>query len=110
MLRNILKNLKEKTMNYKNYITSNKRKVRVFLIAEAGVNHENSMKKAKLMIKNAANAGCDAIKFQTYKAKTLATKKARSYWDNNSEPEVNQFDFFLIFIYADKNYYFLLKL
>lgn len=39
-----------------------------FLIAEAGINHNGSMDKAKLMIGVAVQAGADAIKFQTYRA------------------------------------------
>lgn len=81
-------------MTYKDFISFNHNKEKVFLIAEAGVNHENSIKNAKLMIKKAAESGSDAIKFQTYKAKTLASKKAISYWDNNSESEESQYNLF----------------
>ncbi len=39
-----------------------------FVIAEAGVNHEGDMNIARRLIDEAAEAGADAIKFQTYKA------------------------------------------
>jgi sialic acid synthase SpsE len=47
------------------------RKDRPFLVAEAGVNHENSLDVALQMVEEAAKAGADAIKFQSYKADTL---------------------------------------
>lgn len=49
---------------------------KVFIIAEAGVNHNGSLHRAKEMVKVAASAGADAIKFQTFKAMTLVTKDA----------------------------------
>ena len=48
----------------------------VFIIAEAGVNHNGSFKLAKQLIDIASNSGADAIKFQTFKADNLVTKKA----------------------------------
>ena len=49
----------------------------VFIIAEAGVNHNGSLKLAKKLIDVASNSGADAIKFQTFKAQNLVTQKAR---------------------------------
>ena len=43
-----------------------------YFIAEAGVNHENSIHLAEKIIKQAANGGANAVKFQTYKAELLA--------------------------------------
>lgn len=51
------------------------------VIAEAGVNHNNDVQRAKDLIIAAANAGADVIKFQTYKAETITTKSAPRYWD-----------------------------
>ena len=48
----------------------------VLIIAEAGVNHNGSMKLAKSLIKEASKTGADFIKFQTFKADNLVTKKA----------------------------------
>lgn len=50
-----------------------------FIIAEAGVNHNGSLKIAKKLIKVASKAGANIIKFQTFTAKnthTLNAKKA----------------------------------
>ena len=49
----------------------------VFIIAEAGVNHNGSLELAKKLIDFASSSGADAIKFQTFKAKNLLTKKAQ---------------------------------
>ena len=80
-------------MKFEDFTNANE-KNRSFMIAEAGVNHENSIEKAILMIKQAAEAGADAIKFQTYKANSLASTQALSYWDNEAESETSQFELF----------------
>jgi len=49
---------------------------KTFIIAEAGVNHNGSLELAKDMVKIAAKAGVDAIKFQTFRAETLVIKDA----------------------------------
>jgi len=75
---------------------------RTFLIAEAGVNYYDIAKKeniepieaAKLMIKDAANAGADAIKFQTYKAEKIASKYSPAYWDTAKESTKSQYELF----------------
>ena len=46
---------------------------RVFVIAEAGVNHNGSLDMAHRMIDVAADAGADAVKFQTFRAEELVT-------------------------------------
>lgn len=48
----------------------------VFIIAEAGVNHNGNLKLAKKLIDAAAEAGADAVKFQTFNPDTLTTKNA----------------------------------
>ena len=47
------------------------------IIAEAGVNHNGSLKLAKKMIEDAAKAGADYIKFQTFKPEKLVSKYAQ---------------------------------
>jgi N,N'-diacetyllegionaminate synthase len=49
----------------------------VFIIAEAGVNHNGSLKLAKELIDVAAGAGADAVKFQTFRADKLVSKTAQ---------------------------------
>ena len=48
----------------------------VFIIAEAGVNHNGSIELAKKLIDVASEAGVDAVKFQTFKAEKLVSKDA----------------------------------
>jgi sialic acid synthase SpsE len=67
---------------------------RPYVIAEAGVNHEGSMELAKRLIDEAAKGGADAIKFQTYKAETIASKDSPYYWDITKEPTRSQFELF----------------
>ena len=49
---------------------------RVIIIAEAGVNHNGSLRMAKKLIDEAAKSGADFIKFQTFNAVDLVTKNA----------------------------------
>lgn len=65
-----------------------------YVIAEAGVNHEGSMDLAKRLIDEAAKGGAQAIKFQTYKAETIASKDSPYYWDITKEPTRSQFELF----------------
>jgi len=49
---------------------------KVFIIAEAGVNHNGSIKNAKRLIDVAKSAGADAVKFQSFEAEKLVTGDA----------------------------------
>ncbi len=49
---------------------------RVYIIAEAGVNHNGSLDLAKRLIEVAAEAGANAVKFQTFKADKLVSRAA----------------------------------
>jgi len=49
----------------------------VYVIAEAGVNHNGSLELAKQMVLKAKECGADCIKFQTFSAKNLVTKNAQ---------------------------------
>ena len=65
----------------------------VYIIAEAGVNHNGSSDLAFELIDVAADAGADAVKFQTFKADemiTVDTGKA-SYQQSNTNPIETQF-------------------
>ena len=76
-----------------------------YIIAEIGVNHEGSLKKAKKLIDEAVKGGADAVKFQTYKAETLAVKKSPAYWDTSKEKTKSQYKLFKKFDKFDKNHY-----
>lgn len=52
------------------------------------------MEAAKLMIYEAKEAGIHAVKFQTYKAGTLAAKDSPYYWDITEEPTTSQYQLF----------------
>ncbi len=65
-----------------------------YVIAEAGVNHEGSMEIAQRLIEEAAEGGANAIKFQTYKAGTLASKNSPAYWDTTKEKTQSQYELF----------------
>jgi N-acetylneuraminate synthase len=65
-----------------------------FVIAEAGVNHEGSMEIARRLIDEAREGGADAIKFQTYRAETIAAADSPAYWDTTKEPTRNQRELF----------------
>ena len=67
---------------------------KVFIIAEAGVNHNGSLKIAKKLVDEAAKAGVDAIKFQTFKAENIVCKKAAKadYQKATTDAQQSQFE------------------
>lgn len=67
---------------------------RVFIIAEAGVNHNGSLELAKKLIDVASDAGADAVKFQTFKAENLVSKHAQKadYQKQTTDKAESQFD------------------
>jgi len=50
-----------------------------FIVAEAGANHNRDLAMGKELIDVAAQAGADAVKFQTYSAETLYSKKTPKF-------------------------------
>ncbi len=64
-----------------------------YIIAEAGVNHNGDIQLAQQMIDVAREAGCDAVKFQTFKAESLVTKTAQkaAYQKKNTANEDSQY-------------------
>lgn len=65
-----------------------------FIIAEAGVNHGGDMNVAKKLIELAAEAGADAVKFQTFKSENLILKdvKKAPYQQKTTNIEETQLD------------------
>ena len=66
----------------------------VFIIAEAGVNHNGSVELAKQLIDVASNSGADAVKFQTFKAENLVAKDTQKaeYQKQTTDASESQFD------------------
>lgn len=64
----------------------------VFIIAEAGVNHNGDIELAKQLIDVAADAGADAIKFQTFKTENIvaSTHAKADYQKKAGNPEESQ--------------------
>lgn len=66
----------------------------VFIIAEAGVNHNGSLALAKKLIDVASDAGADAVKFQTFKADKLVSKTAKkaAYQQETTDENESQYE------------------
>lgn len=69
-------------------------KNKVYIIAEAGVNHNGSVELAKKLVDVASDAGADAVKFQTFKAENTISKKAEKadYQKKTTDVSESQFD------------------
>jgi N,N'-diacetyllegionaminate synthase len=68
-------------------------KNKVQIIAEIGVNHNGDINLAKKLIDEAKNAGADSVKFQTFKAERLVTKKLKkaNYQNLNDKRDESQY-------------------
>ncbi|WP_373036568.1 N-acetylneuraminate synthase [Sulfurimonas sp.] len=66
----------------------------VFIIAEAGVNHNGSIELAKKLIDAASESGADAVKFQTFKTQNLVSKDAKkaAYQKETTNAQESQFE------------------
>ena len=66
----------------------------IFIIAEAGVNHNGDVSIAKELIDAAKSAGANAVKFQTFKAEHLVSKVAQKadYQKQVSETDESQLE------------------
>lgn len=67
---------------------------KTYIIAEAGVNHNGDLDMAKELVSVAAAAGADAVKFQTFRAELLASKKAQKaeYQKKTTDAEESQIE------------------
>jgi N-acetylneuraminate synthase len=85
-------------MNILEYFSSHSQKssetAPPYILAEAGVNHEGDLELGKRLVREAAEGGADGIKFQTYKAETIASRNSPAYWDLSEEPTTSQFELF----------------
>ncbi|MDF1874439.1 N-acetylneuraminate synthase [Sulfurimonas sp. SAG-AH-194-I05] len=70
------------------------KKNKVFIIAEAGVNHNGSLEIAKKLIDAAVEANVDAVKFQTFKTENVLSKHAQKaeYQKQTTDSSESQFD------------------
>ncbi len=66
----------------------------VFVIAEAGVNHNGDFELAKRLIREAKRVGADCVKFQTFKAERVVTDKAPKarYQLTTTDPQESQLE------------------
>ncbi len=66
----------------------------VFIIAEAGVNHNGNIEFAKKLIDVATEAGANAVKFQTFKAENLVSKHTQKaeYQKQTTDKNESQFE------------------
>jgi N-acetylneuraminate synthase len=66
----------------------------VFIIAEAGVNHNGSLDVARRLAEAAKETGADAVKFQTFRTEALVARGAQkaAYQRRETNPEESQFD------------------
>jgi len=84
---------------------------RVYIIAEAGVNHNGDIETAKMLIEQAAIAGADAVKFQTFQASKLLvenTEKAE-YQKKSTDSSESQYEMIKKLELSESNHKDLIK-
>jgi N,N'-diacetyllegionaminate synthase len=85
-------------MNFNRIINIGNREISdvapVFIIAEAGVNHNGDMKQAKQLVDVAADSGVDAVKFQAFKTENLILENVQKapYQKKTTGAEETQFE------------------
>jgi len=88
------------------------KKKKIYIIAEAGVNHNGNISIAKKLIKEAKKAGADAIKFQTFLAEDVLTKKSKKadYQIKNTGNFETQFNMIKKLELKNKDFFYLKKI
>ena len=82
---------------------------KIIIIAEAGINHNGSLKLAKTMIKIAAKCGADYIKFQTYNTNQLVTNYGKISSYQKQGRIIFQRDLLKKYELQEKDYYEIIK-
>lgn len=85
-------------LNYRKF----KKIKRPLIIAEIGNNHEGKFSVAKKLIDLAAEAGVDAVKFQTFRTKKFVIDKEKKRFNKFQKFELRYLDFEKLSIYAKK--------
>lgn len=85
---------------------------KVLIIAEAGVNHNGEIQKAIELIDVASKAGVDVVKFQTFKADKIVSKrakKAKYQSENIGDDDDNQYNMLKSLELSEEDHYRLIQ-